>query len=263
MAKEKIEAPNFDEIIFEKRNKEYGAYLLRKKYPRYLTIGMIIGIVVTSSIIVGPYINAKATESQKKHVERTVEIKLENLEQPENMVEPPPPPPPPPPSEVTEVAKYVAPVVVDTVRPEDVKRLMTVDEAKIEVRNEDVGAVIEVIEEVQEEVREEEAPTEVFVVVEEMPSFPGGDKALMDFINANIQYPEIAKENNIQGTVTVRFCVTYKGTIDQVSVLRGVDPSLDQEAIRVIKMLPPWKPGKQGGKPVNVWYVWPIKFVLQ
>lgn len=107
-----------------------------------------------------------------------------------------------------------------------------------------------------------EAPKEVFVVVEEMPSFPGGDKALMDFVYSNIQYPEVAKKNKIQGTVTIRFCITSKGTIDQVSVIRGVDPSLDEEAMRVIKMLPPWQPGKQGGKPVNVWYVIPIKFAL-
>ncbi|MBP8959944.1 MAG: TonB family protein [Bacteroidales bacterium] len=108
-----------------------------------------------------------------------------------------------------------------------------------------------------------ETSDEVFVVVEEIPSFPGGEKALMDFIYANIQYPETAKKNNIQGTVTIRFCVTSKGTIDKVSVLRGADPSLDEEAMRIVKILPRWQPGKQGGKPVNVWYIIPIKFALQ
>ena len=139
---------------------------------------------------------------------------------------------------------------------------MTADEARVEVKDEDVS-LVEVVEEVQEEVKEEEAPTEVFVVVEEMPSFPGGDQALMEFIYSHIEYPEIAKENNIQGRVVVRFCVTYKGTVDQVSIIKGVDPSLDNEAIRVIKMLPTWKPGKQGGKPVNVWYSVPINFQLK
>jgi len=81
-----------------------------------------------------------------------------------------------------------------------------------------------------------------------MPTFPGGDAELMKFINSNIAYPEIAKENNIQGRVILRFCVTYKGAVDQVTVLKPVDPALDNEAIRVIKMLPTWKPGKQGGK---------------
>ena len=136
---------------------------------------------------------------------------------------------------------------------------MTADQAQVEVKNEEV----QVVTEVREEVKEEEAPTEVFVVVEEMPSFPGGDAELMKFINGNIVYPEIAKENNIQGRVILRFCVTYKGLVDQVQILKGVDPALDNEAIRVIKMLPGWKPGKQGGKPVNVWYSVPVTFQLK
>lgn len=105
-------------------------------------------------------------------------------------------------------------------------------------------------------------PTEVFVVVEEMPVFPGGDSALIKFISNNIKYPQNAKEKNIQGRVIIRFCVTYEGKIAKVGVLKGVDPELDQEAIRVIKMLPEWKPGKQGGKPVNVWYSVPVTFKL-
>jgi protein TonB len=258
MAKGKEKAPDFDEIVFESRNKEYGAYRLRKKYHRNLLIAMVIGIIIVSTAIIAPYINAKALENKQKRAERQVEIKMENLDQPQENVEPPPPPPPPP-QEQVEVVKYVPPVVVDSIKPEEVKQLMTADQAQIEVKNEDVS----VVEEVQEEVQEEEAPQEVFVVVEEMPSFPGGEKALMDFIYANIQYPEIAKENNIQGKVILRFCVTYKGGVDQVQVIKPVDPSLDNEAVRVIKLLPAWKPGKQGGKPVNVWYSVPVTFQLK
>jgi TonB family protein len=103
-------------------------------------------------------------------------------------------------------------------------------------------------------------PTEVFVIVEEMPLFPGGEKALFDFINSNIRYPENEKKNNIQGRVILRFCVNNLGGVDRVSVLKGVDPALDAEATRVIKMLPTWQPGKQGGKPVNVWYSVPVVF---
>lgn len=107
-----------------------------------------------------------------------------------------------------------------------------------------------------------EPPTEVFVVVQEMPVFPGGDSTLMKFIKSNIQYPKNAKDKNIQGRVILRFCVTNEGKIAKVGVLKGVDPEIDQEAIRVIKMLPEWKPGKQGGKPVNVWYSVPVTFAL-
>ncbi|MBE0679255.1 MAG: energy transducer TonB, partial [Bacteroidales bacterium] len=168
-------------------------------------------------------------------------------------------PPPPPPTEQQTVVKYVAPVVVDSVKPDEETRFMTADDVVETIVDADV---VEVIETVKEEIQEE-APQEVFVVVEEMPSFPGGDAELFKFIYANIKYPELAKENNIQGKVILRFCVTYKGTVDQVSIVRGVDPSLDEEAIRVIKMLPLWKPGKQGGKPVNVWYSVPISFQLK
>jgi TonB family protein len=108
----------------------------------------------------------------------------------------------------------------------------------------------------------QEVQDEVFVVVEEMPLFPGGDSTLMKFISSNIQYPKNAKEKNIQGRVILRFCVTYEGKINRVGVLKAVDPELDMEAVRVIKMLPEWKPGKQGGKPVNVWYSVPITFKL-
>lgn len=257
MANEKIKAPAFDDIVFEHRNQEYGAYKLRKKYSRNLMIGMLIGIIILGTAIITPYINAKAAENQKKRAEFQVAIKMENLDQPPEA--PPPPPPPPPPSEVAAPQKYVAPVVVDSIKPEEVKQLMTSDQAVVEVKNEEVTAV----QEVQVEVKEEEAPVEVFVVVEEMPTFPGGDVEMMKFIYANIAYPEIAKENNIQGKVVLRFCVTYKGTVDQISVIKPVDPALDNEAKRVIAMLPAWKPGKQGGKPVNVWYSVPVTFQLK
>lgn len=105
-------------------------------------------------------------------------------------------------------------------------------------------------------------PSEVFVVVEEMPVFPGGDSMLIKYIADNIHYPAAAKEKNIQGRVILRFCINYLGGIEQVGVLKGVDPELDSEAIRVIKTLPKWQPGKQGGKPVNVWYSVPVTFAL-
>jgi len=108
-------------------------------------------------------------------------------------------------------------------------------------------------------VMEEGAP---FVVVEEMPMFPGGDSVLLAWIRDNTKYPENAKKNGIEGRVIVRFCVTDVGGIDRVSVLKGVDTELDNEAIRVVSALPKFKPGKQGGKPVNVWYMVPITFGL-
>ena len=259
MAKEKINAPAFDDIVFEARNKEYGAYKLRKRYNRNVSIALLIGILIIATAIITPYLNAKASENRTKRAERQVVVKMENLDQPNQQVAPTPPPPPPP-TDVVQQQRYVPPQVVDSIKPEDVKQLMTADQAQTEVTNKEV---VEVVQQVKEEVQEAEAEQTPFVVVEEMPMFPGGDPALLAYIAANTQYPEIAKENNIQGKVIVRFCVTSKGGVNQVSVLKGVDPELDKEAIRVVTTLPTFKPGKQGGKPVPVWYMVPIAFTLK
>ena len=118
------------------------------------------------------------------------------------------------------------------------------------------------IEVVKEESVDDPGPAP-FVVVEVMPLFPGGDAALLKHIRENTHYPQIAKENNIQGKVIIRFSVTDKGSVNRISVLKGVDPELDKEAIRVVKTLPAFIPGSQGGKPVPVWYMVPITFTLK
>jgi len=259
MAKEKINAPAFDDIVFEDRNKEYGAYRLRKRYNRNVTISLLIGILILATAIITPYLNAKASENKSKRAEKEVQIKMEKLDQP-NEQAPPPPPPPPPPTDVVQQQKYVPPVVVDSIKPEDVKQLMTADQAQTDVKNTEV---VEVQQQVKEEVQEAEPEQQPFIVVEEMPEFPGGTVELQKWLMEHTQYPEIAKENNIQGKVIVRFCVTPKGGVSQVSVLKGVDPELDKEAMRVVTTLPPFKPGKQGGKPVPVWFMVPIAFTLK
>jgi protein TonB len=116
-----------------------------------------------------------------------------------------------------------------------------------------------VVDDSEEEVED----VKIFVIVEKMPEFPGGDPELRKYIAQNIKYPNIARENDIQGKVYVRFVVTEKGTVENVQIARGVDPLLDQEAIRVVESLPTWKPGEQGGKKVKVWYTVPINFQLQ
>jgi periplasmic protein TonB len=259
MAKQKENAPAFDDIVFEVRNKEYGAYKLRKKYNRTVIVALLIGVLIIGTAVITPYLNAKALENREKRKERQVEIKLENLDTPNEQVAPPPPPPPPP-AEVVQQQRYVPPVVVDSIKPEDNVQLMTADQAQTEVKNADV---VEVAQEVKVEVQEAAAEEVPFVVVEEMPMFPGGDPELLKYIAEHTNYPEVAKENNIQGRVIVRFCVTAKGGVSQVSILKGVDAELDAEAIRVVNTLPAFKPGKQGGKPVPVWYMVPITFTLK
>jgi len=114
--------------------------------------------------------------------------------------------------------------------------------------------------EIQEE--EEVEEQQVFFIVENMPEFPGGDLELRKYIAANVIYPEIAKENGIQGKVYVQFVVNQRGEVEQVKIARGVDPALDKEAVRIIQSLPKWKPGSQRGKPVKVSYTVPINFQL-
>ncbi len=160
------------------------------------------------------------------------------------------PPPPPPPPKVVEILN----IVDDDVNIEDDLEINTEADDKTIIN---VAPVISA----KEEVEEEEA--QVFFIVEDMPEFPGGEMALRTYIANAIKYPVIAQENGIQGKVYVTFVVGKDGSVSNASIARGVDPSIDKEALRVINTLPKWKPGKQRGKPVNVSYTVPINFQLQ
>ena len=159
--------------------------------------------------------------------------------------------PPPPPPAVQEVE--VLNVVEDNVETESIE-VNTEDDKEAEVV---IAAPVEApVEEEEEEV--------VFVVVESMPEFPGGQQALFKYLSENVKYPVIAQENGIQGRVICQFVVNKDGSIVDVEVVRsGGDPSLDKEAVRVIKSMPKWKPGKQRGKAVRVKYTVPVNFKLQ
>ncbi len=160
------------------------------------------------------------------------------------------PPPPPPPKAVDMLV-----IVDDNTEIED--------ELEIEDSEADDKTAITAVMQVSEEKEEEKEDTPVFFIVEEMPDFPGGQLALRKFIAQAIKYPVIAQENGIHGKVFVNFVVAKDGTVTNAKIARGVDPSLDKEALRVVNSLPKWKPGKQGGKPVRVSYTVPINFVLQ
>ena len=104
--------------------------------------------------------------------------------------------------------------------------------------------------------------TQVFAYVEQMPSFPGGETALMKYIAENLRYPSAAQDQGIQGLVILRFVVTGTGDVGEVQVIKSLDPSCDREAVRVVKSLPRFHPGRQQGKPVNVWFQLPVRFQL-
>ena len=162
----------------------------------------------------------------------------------------PPPPPPPPEPETPEIIEVVEEKV----------------ETKLEIKTEDDQSQRQMqtyVPPPPPKPKQEEVTEEIFVVVEDQPLFPGGNAAMMKFLSDNIKYPVIAQENNIQGRVICNFVVEKDGSITDVQVVRGVDPSLDREAVRVIQQMPRWKPGKQRGQAVRVRFTLPVVFRLQ
>lgn len=257
ISKNQKRSPGFDEIIFDRRNKEYGAYVLRKQYRRNVIISLFSGLLIMAVLVIIPFLNAKADDSHHKRTEKEVNVIITAMEQPVEKVIVPETPPPA--KNDIQQAKYVPPVVVDTVKPEDLFNLMTAEEAQDVVRNDEVMTIPE---EVRPEIDEPVKEQEPYVIVQEMPYFPGGQEALLKYIYANVVYPEICRENNVQGRVTVKFCVTPEGGVDRISIMKGVDAELDREVVRVISTLPAFKPGKQNGRPVPVWFTLPVLFRL-
>lgn len=164
-------------------------------------------------------------------------------------------PPPPPPPAAPAVAEVLT-VVDDDVELADVEIASSEDDASAAQAETYVAPVVE-------EEEEEESAQQIFTVVEKQPEFPGGMSELMKFLAKSIKYPVIAQENGIQGRVVCSFVVNRDGSIVDIQVMRGVDPSLDKEAVRVIGTMPKWKPGEQRGKPVRVRFILPVQFRLQ
>lgn len=246
-----------EDMVFENRNREYGAYFLRKKFQRYLLIGFLISFIGISSGVAVPFIKAYMNREKTVVLVKETVAELQSVKQEEDI--PPPPPPPPPPAEMEQQVKYQAPVVVDSAR-EDVQ-LAIVEDVKETVSNEPVPENIEVVVE-EEPVIEEEEPA--FVFVEEQATFQGGDVGTFrEWVQKNLVYPPVAVENGIFGRVTVQFAVNSRGDVVDVKILRGVDPSLDKETIRVIQSSPKWGAAKQGGRAVKQQFVIPVIFMLQ
>ncbi len=219
---------------------------LENKKQLYFMIGLVIALGIT---LVGFEWTTKSSKATSLGSVSAVAVEEEIIPiTREQEVKPPPPPPP----KVIEVLN----IVDDNVKIDD--ELMIEDSEADDKTMIDVAPVISAPKE-----EEEEATAEVFYIVEDMPEFPGGEAALRAFIAQAIKYPVIAQENGIQGKVYVTFVVGKDGSVSNATIARGVDASLDKEALRVVNTLPKWKPGKQRGKPVNVSYTVPINFVLQ
>jgi protein TonB len=205
----------------------------------------LAGGLLMSMVIIYLLVNLKFYDVKASELGQLVVDEMEEEIIPITQQNTPPPPPPPPPA-----APEVIEIVEDDVEVEEIEMIDTEADAETIVEE------FEVVEEVVEE--------EIFTIVESMPEFPGGgQEALFKYLQKTMKYPQIAKENGIQGTVFVNFVVGKDGKIRDAKILRGVNKMLDEEAIRVVKAMPSWKPGKQRGKPVSVSYNLPIKFTLR
>lgn len=215
------------------------------------TMSILMGLVLACACLFvgfewGTYDVQIATASEGV-ADILVEEEIE-ITRPEEL---PPPPPPPP----VQAAPEILNVVEDDVELEQQEILSTEDNASVaQIQQYVAPAVVE---------EEEEEANQIFTIVETPPMFPGGEAALLKYVGDNLKYPVIAQENGIQGRVVVSFVVNRDGSIVDAVVMRGVDPSLDKEALRVVGTLPKWEPGKQRGKPVRVRYTLPVQFRLQ
>jgi len=217
---------------------------LENKRGLFLQIGMFVSLAI---VLYAFNYSEKVTKTDSLGQVAATEINEEMI--PITRQEEAKPPPPPPPPAAVEILSIVT---------DDVKITENLEIMDSEATKETKVEVAQIVTEEKEKVEEE-----IFVVVENMPEFPGGELALRKFISTAIKYPSIAQENGIQGKVFVNFVVDRDGSISNAKIARGVDPSIDKEALRVVMTLPKWKPGMQRGKTVRVSYTVPISFQLQ
>lgn len=261
MTQQKVKAAPMDEIVFERRNKLYGAYLLRKLYNKHVTRALLLAIIILLAGLAYPLVSSYYAQKRAKYIEKEATAEFISMDKPKEEA-PPPPPPPPPPEALVEKVKFVAPVVTTEEVVED-SDIFNQDELNKNTVNEAVEAVAEEVAVAAQEVIDiPEEAKQIFTVVEENPSFPGGETELNKFLKTNLVYPQTATENGIQGTVYVSFVVDSKGNVTDAKVLRGIGGGCDEEALRVIRLMPQWHPGKQNGKTVRVLFNMPVYFKL-
>jgi protein TonB len=250
---ERVES--FDEIVFENRNKKYGAYYLRKKNKLYVFFAFCIAILVVGFAVITPLIASYNNNEKfiKNNEVRTVTAEITNM----NPDEPPPPPPPPPPSIKTiQMAKFTVPEVVDTVKEVNIKINDDPDppiDAPPVFKPNPAPTAIEI-----------DKDTDPLLIVAEPATFQGGDlNTFSNWVKQNLVYPSVALENNVSGKITLQFTVNTNGDVIDVKVLRGTDPAIDEEAVRVIQSSPKWTPARQNGVLVKQRFYIPINFQVQ
>ncbi len=262
-----IFADEWVDMVFKSKNQLYGAFVLRKESPkRHIFAFIVASVLFVLSISTPMLLESIGSKMGKEAEEKVTEFADIKLDAPKPLNQPIDLPPPPP--VLRNSIKFTPPVIKDDSEVNEEEELKTnkeVMEDKSAVSNVDYDKGTDEIEAppATEENLVTEEVQEPFVIVEQMPEFPGGTAELNAFIAKNIRFPALAAENGIQGKVYLTFVVDKFGKVSKIRVLRGIGGGCDEEAIRVVKMMPDWKPGKQGGVAVPVSYNLPINFRLQ
>lgn len=279
-----LSSKEWTDVIFEGKNKEFGAYSLRSQSDRRHNRAVLFTLIGLVLVLVGGYFWGMYSDYRREQRELQLQAQLEQQlaqmqeeatnEEPEEEVQAVQEPEQEEalPEEILNTIKDTEiAIAADNEVTEDITSKDDVQEstAAAGAATFDQGTDnLEVVrtykdEIIVEEKKPEPVKEEIFTAVEQMPQFPGGEAELLKYIATHIKYPTMAAENNIQGRVVVKFVVKKDGNVGEVVVLRGKDPDLDKEAVRVVKTLPRFIPGKMNGQSVSVWYTLPINFKLQ
>lgn len=253
---------DIDDLIFEKRNREYGAYQLRKKYNKVVIGGIIFAVLLEVLIVLIPFLREKGSDHVVSGNIRYYPVQMESLEPPVDKIIVPPAPPPPGSEHVQEIVKYIPPQVVDTLLAEEPEPITTdeamnqttVDESAIEGfgAGDDMSGG-----------QDGTATDDPFFLVEVMPTFRGGDiNKFREWVQRRTNYPQAAIEQKIQGKVFLTFIVEPDGAVTNVTVVKGVAPIIDDEAVKAIQSSPKWTPGLQRGQPVRVRFSMWLNFIF-
>ncbi|MDH6308348.1 protein TonB [Dysgonomonas sp. PFB1-18] len=271
----RLNSAEWCDVVFEGKNKEYGAYKLRQSSSKRHIVAFLVVLVFAGFVSALPGLVSvvkNLTQSDVGPMDEAYEMSKIPVEQEipeENIIKQETAPPPPP---LKTTVKFVPPTIAkdEEVVEDKMVGQEQIQETKIQISVADVkgtddkhGIDIAELREHKQIVEEKPVEEKPFVTVEQMPSFPGGEAEMQRFIAENLKYPVVAQESGIQGRVTIRFVVTKTGDISDVQVIRGIDPSCDKEARRVVSLMPKWIPGKQNGLNVPVYFTLPIVFRLK
>lgn len=253
----------WEDIVFEHRNKAYGAYFIRMIYSKHVVIASGLALLILTFVLAYPSI-ANLLRSDDDLAKKPKTVTKVSLEQPPPITPDQPPPPDIPPPPVKTIIKFLPPKVTEKEVVEE-EKMPTIEEIKThETGSENVEGTGEVVfeEPVQEVVKDEGDNNKIFNFVEQSAEFVGGMEALSKWLGRNLKYPPSARRMGLEGKVTVKFVIEPDGTISNVDLLKGFDGACDREAQRVVSVMPKWKPGKQGGRAVRQAYVLPVTFKL-